>query len=60
MNKACSKLSNVEFEDVGVGNGEGSVGKRREAIRKGPSSLILSVFLSLPRLCNLKDEGQSP
>lgn len=42
-------MSNVKFEDVGgVGNGKGSVGKRREAIRKGlPLPPILSFSSSL-------------
>lgn len=48
MNKGSSKVSNVKFEDVGVGNGKGSMGKRREAIRKGlPLPPILSFSSSL-------------
>lgn len=40
-------MSNVEFEGVGVGHGKGSVGKRREVIRKGLPPPILSFSSSL-------------
>lgn len=53
-------MSNVKFEDVGVGNGERERGQETGRSQKRPPSPPNLVFLFLPRLCNLKDEGQSP
>lgn len=58
MNKACSKFSNVEFEDVGVGNGKGMWA--REGRQSEKASCPHLVFSSSPLLCNLKGEEQSP
>lgn len=54
-------MSNVKFEDVGVGwYGKGSVGKRREAIRKRPPSPPNLVFSSSLAYATSKTRDKAP